>query len=45
MAAVLAAASYSIGGFSLYLAGSMMTVMVPGRSTFHLEPGTIRVKV
>ena len=41
MAAVLAAASYSKAGFSLYLAGSARRVMVPGGSTFHLEPGTI----
>ena len=41
MAAVLAAARYSRGGFSLCLAGSARRVMVPGGSTFHLEPGTI----
>ena len=34
-------ASYSRGGFSLYLAGSTRCVMVPGGSTFHLEPGII----
>ena len=42
MAAVWAAASYSRGGFSLCLAGSARRVMVPGGSTFHLEPGTIK---
>ena len=42
MAAVLAAASYSRGGFSLFLAGSARRVMVPGGITFHLEPGTIQ---
>ena len=41
MAAVLAAASYSRGGFSPYLAVSARRFMVPGGSTFHLEPGTI----
>ena len=41
MAAMLAAASYSRGGFSPYLAGSAKRVMVPGGSTFRLEPGTI----
>ena len=41
MAAVLAAASYSRGVFSLCLAGSVRRVMVPGGSTFHLEPRTI----
>ena len=41
MAAVLEAASYSRGGFSLCLAGSARRVMVPGGNTFHLEPGTI----
>ena len=41
MAAVLAAASYSRGGFSLCLAGSTRRVMVSGGSKFHLEPGTI----
>ena len=41
MAAVLAAASYSGGGFSLCIAGSAMRVMVRGGSTFHLEPVTI----
>ena len=43
MAAVLAAASYSIGDFSPCLAGSARRVMVPGVSTFHLEPGTIPI--
>ena len=41
MAAVLEAASYSRGGFSLCLTGSARPVMVPGGSSFHLEPGTI----
>ena len=41
MAAVFAADSYSRRSFSLYLAGSARRVMVPGGSTFHLEPGTI----
>ena len=41
MASVLAAASYSRGGFSICLAGSARRVMVPGGSTFHLEPKTI----
>ena len=41
MAAVLAAASYSRGGLSLCLASSARRVMVPGGSTFHLEPGAI----
>ena len=41
MAAMLSAASYSRGGFSLYLAGIMRRVMVPGGSTFRLEPGKI----
>ena len=41
MATLLAAASYSRGGFSLCLAGSARRVMVTGGSKFHLEPGTI----
>ena len=41
MAAVLAAASYSRGGFSLCLAGSARRVMFPCGITFHMEPGTI----
>ena len=41
MAAVLAAASYSSIGFSLYFAVHERRVMVPGGSKFHLEPGTI----
>ena len=41
MDVVLVAASYSRGYFSPCLAGSVMLVMVPGVSTFHLEPGTI----
>ena len=36
MDAVWAAASYSRGGFSLFLAGSARRVMVKGGSTFHL---------
>ena len=43
MAAVLAVASYSRIGFSLYLAVSARCVRVPGGSTFHLEAGTIVV--
>ena len=45
MAAVLAAARYYRGGFSLCLAGSARCVMVPGGSMFHLEPGTIMYQV
>ena len=41
MAAVLAAASYSRGGFSPCLASIARRVLVPGGSTFHLEPGTM----
>ena len=41
MAAVLVAARYSREGFSPCLAVSLRRVMVPGGSTFHLEPGTI----
>ena len=41
MAAVLAAASYSRGVFSICLASSVRRVMVPGGSMFRLEPGTI----
>ena len=41
MAVLLAASSYSRGGFILCLAGSARRVMVQGVSTFHLEPGTI----
>ena len=41
MAAVLEAASYSRGGLTPCLAGSARRVMVPGGSTFHLEPVTI----
>ena len=41
MAAMLAAASYSRIGFSLYLALRARRVRVPGGSRFHLEPGTI----
>ena len=37
MDAVWAAASYSRGGFSLCLAGSVRSVMVSGESTFQLE--------
>ena len=43
MAAVLAADSYSRGGFSPCLAISARRVRVPGGSTFHLEPGTILI--
>ena len=32
--------SYYRGGFSLCRTGSVCHVMVPGGSTFHLEPGT-----
>ena len=41
MAAVLAAARYSRGGFSPCHDVSERRVRVPGGSTFHLEPGTI----
>ena len=41
MAAVLAAASYSRIGFSLYFAVHAWRVRVPGGIKFHLEPGTI----
>ena len=41
MAAMLAAARYSRGGFSLCRVDNVKRVMVPGGSTFHLEPGTI----
>ena len=41
MAAVLAAASYCRGGFSLCLYLSARRVMIPGGITFHQEPGTI----
>ena len=41
MAAVLAAASYSKIGFSLYFFVRARCVRVPGGSKFHLEPGTI----
>ena len=41
MATVLAATSYSRGGFNLCLAGSVRNFMVPGGSLFRLEPGTI----
>ena len=41
MAAVLAGASYSRIGFSLCLDVYAKRVRVPGRSAFHLEPGTI----
>ena len=42
MAAVLAAASYSRGGFSPCLAVSARRVRVSGGIMFHLEPGTIQ---
>ena len=45
MAAVLAAASYSRIGFSIYFAVRARHVRVPGGSKFHLEPGTIRRSV
>ena len=41
MAAVLAAASYSMMGFSIYFVVRARRVRVPGGSKFHLEPGTI----
>ena len=41
MAAVLADASYSRIGFSLYFAVRAWRVRVPGGIKFHLEPGTI----
>ena len=41
MAAVLAAASYSRIGFSLYVSVRALRVRVPGGSKFHLQPGTI----
>ena len=41
MAAVLAAASYSRIGFSIYFAVRARHVRFPGGSKFHLEPGTI----
>ena len=43
MAAVLAAASYYMIGFSIYFAVRARRVRVPGGSKFHLEPGTIHV--
>ena len=43
MAALLAAARYSRGGFSPCLAVNARCVRVPSGSTFHLEPGTIYV--
>ena len=44
MAAVLADASYYMGGFSPCQYVSARRVMVPGGGTFHLEPGTISHK-
>ena len=41
MAAVLAAASYSMIDFSPCLAVRVRRVRVPGGSVLHLEPGTI----
>ena len=41
ISAVLAAASYSRGSFSLCLTRSARRGMVTGGSMFHLEPGTI----
>ena len=43
MAAVLADSIYSRGEFSPCLAVSVKRVRVPGGSTFHLEPGTIKL--
>ena len=43
MAAVLAATSYSRGGFSPCLAVSARRVRVADGSTFHLEPGKIHL--
>ena len=43
IAAVLAAVRYSRGGFSPCLVVSARRVMVPGGSTFHMEPVTIMV--
>ena len=43
MAAVLAAASYSRGVVSPFLAVSARRVMVPGGIMFHLEPGAIHL--
>ena len=37
LAAVLAVASYSRGGFSPCLTGSVRCIMVPGGSTFQVE--------
>ena len=45
MAAMLAAASYSRKGFSLYFAVRARCVRIPGGSKFHLEPGTIVVVI
>ena len=41
MAAVLAAASYSRIGFSIYSSVRAQRMRVPGGSKFHLKPGTI----
>ena len=41
MSAVLASASYYIGGFRLCRTSSAKRVMFPGGSMFHLEIGTI----
>ena len=41
MAAVLATASYSRIGLSLYFSVRARRVRVPGGSKLHLEPGTI----
>ena len=43
MAAVLAVASYSVGGFNLCLSDSARRVMIPGVSKFYLKPRTIKV--
>ena len=45
MAAVLAAASYSMIGFSIYFPVRARRVRVPGGSKFHLEPGKIKLTV
>ena len=41
MADMLAAASYSRIGFSIFFAVRARRVRVPGESKFHLEPGAI----
>ena len=44
MDAMLAAASYSRMGFSIYFTVRARRVRVPGGSKFHLEPGTIGIR-